>query len=31
LPLAGNEIAQLDNNPSFPERGKLILQMKGGR
>ena len=31
LPLAGNEIAQLDNNPNFPERGKLILQMKGGR
>ena len=31
LPLAANEIAQLENNPNFPERGKLILKMNGGR
>ena len=31
LPLARNEIAQLDNNPSFPERGKLTLFLTGGR
>jgi hypothetical protein len=31
LPLRKNEIAQLDNNPNFPERGKLTLTLKGGR
>ncbi|MCL4705835.1 putative baseplate assembly protein [bacterium] len=31
LPLNPFEIAQLDNDPSFPERGTLTLQMKGGR
>ncbi len=31
LPLGPNEIAQLDNDPNFPERGKLSLKMKGGR
>jgi hypothetical protein len=31
LPLAANEIAQLDNDPNFPERGKLVLKMNGGR
>jgi predicted phage baseplate assembly protein len=31
LPLAGNEIARLDNNPNFPERGKLKFVMTGGR
>ncbi|MBD2511500.1 putative baseplate assembly protein [Nostoc sp. LEGE 12447] len=25
------EIPQLDNNPNFPEQGKLILDMRGGR
>jgi hypothetical protein len=31
LPLGSMEIAQLDNDPNFPERGKLSLLMKGGR
>jgi len=31
LPLGPAEIAQLDNDPSFPERGRLALVMKGGR
>jgi hypothetical protein len=31
LPLAKNEIPRLDNNPNFPERGRLILVMTGGR
>ncbi|MBI2753354.1 MAG: putative baseplate assembly protein [Betaproteobacteria bacterium] len=31
LPLANGEIAQLDNDPDFPERGKLILHVLGGR
>jgi hypothetical protein len=31
LPLRVTEIAQLDNDPSFPERGKLQIQMRGGR
>jgi len=31
LPLKTNEIAQLDNDPSFPENGKLTLNMGGGR
>jgi hypothetical protein len=25
------EVAQLDNDPSFPENGKLMLDMRGGR
>jgi hypothetical protein len=31
LPLDTAEIAQLDNDPSFPERGILTLAMRGGR
>jgi hypothetical protein len=31
LPLGPLEVAQLDNDPSFPERGKLTLVMLGGR
>ncbi|HEY9695876.1 MAG TPA: putative baseplate assembly protein [Trichocoleus sp.] len=31
LPLASHEIAQLDNDPSFPEQGKLTLNLRGGR
>jgi hypothetical protein len=31
LPLGPMEIAQLDDDPSFPERGTLTLKMNGGR
>jgi hypothetical protein len=31
LPLGTGEIAQLDNNPNFPERGKLKFTFEGGR
>jgi len=31
LPLAPFEIARLDNDPSFPENGKLVLDIRGGR
>ena len=31
LPLAAFEIARLDNDPNFPENGKLTLDMRGGR
>ncbi len=31
LPLRYNEIAQLDNDPNYPEHGHLEIQMKGGR
>ncbi|HKA20511.1 MAG TPA: putative baseplate assembly protein [Blastocatellia bacterium] len=31
LPLGLSEIAQLDNDPSFPERGKLEIHVSGGR
>jgi hypothetical protein len=31
LPLGTTEIAQLNNDPSFPEDGKLTLKMNGGR
>jgi hypothetical protein len=31
LPLGPMEIAQLDNDPSFPENGVLTLTLKGGR
>lgn len=31
LPLSPFEIARLDNDPSFPENGKLTLDMRGGR
>jgi predicted phage baseplate assembly protein len=31
LPLDAFEIAQLDNDPNFPERGKFALVLKGGR
>jgi hypothetical protein len=26
-----NEIAQLDNDPTYPEHGKLEIQVGGGR
>jgi len=31
LPLGPFEIARLDNDPDFPENGKLTLDMRGGR
>ncbi len=31
LPLSPFEIARLDNDPNFPENGKLALDMRGGR
>lgn len=31
LPLGPLEIARLDNDPDFPENGRLRLQMRGGR
>ncbi len=31
LPLGPFEIARLDNDPSFPENGRLVLDMRGGR
>jgi len=31
LPLRSDEIAQLDNDPNYPERGKLEIQVRGGR
>jgi hypothetical protein len=31
LPLATWEIAQLDNDPDFPERGRLEIEVRGGR
>ncbi len=31
LTLSPLEIARLDNNPNFPEHGKLTLDMRGGR
>ena len=31
LPLGPFEIARLDNDPNFPENGKLILDVRGGR
>lgn len=31
LPLSPFEIARLDNDPNFPENGKLSLDMRGGR
>jgi hypothetical protein len=31
LPLGPLEIAQVDNDPSFPENGRFILQVGGGR
>ena len=31
LPIGPAEIAQLDNDPSFPEHGKLVFKMEGGR
>jgi len=31
LPLTSGEIAQLDNDPNYPEHGKLALVMRGGR
>lgn len=31
LPLGPLEVARLDNDPNFPENGKLILHLRGGR
>ena len=31
LPLGPLEIAQLDNDPRFPDHGELLLEMRGGR
>jgi hypothetical protein len=31
LPLSNYEIAQLDNDPNYPERGKLEIIVQGGR
>ena len=31
LPLQPWEIAQLDNDPNFPERGTLVVEVRGGR
>ena len=31
LPLGTSEIAQLDNDPNFPDHGKLEIAMSGGR
>jgi len=31
LPIAVNEIAQLDNDPDYPERGRLQITVGGGR
>ncbi|MDE2628655.1 MAG: putative baseplate assembly protein, partial [Burkholderiales bacterium] len=31
LPLAAFEIAQLDNDPNHPERGQLLIDVRGGR
>ncbi|MEA2174927.1 MAG: hypothetical protein QOD00_2519, partial [Blastocatellia bacterium] len=31
LALGPLEVARLDNDPNFPERGKLNLKMRGGK
>jgi hypothetical protein len=31
LPIGAFEVAQCDNDPNFPEHGKLTLKMRGGR
>jgi hypothetical protein len=31
LPIGALEVAQLDNDPTFPEHGKLVLTLRGGR
>ncbi|MBC8737663.1 putative baseplate assembly protein [Paraburkholderia sp. UCT31] len=31
LPLASQEIARLDNDPNFPEHGRIRFRMRGGR
>lgn len=31
LPLSPLEVARLDSDPSFPERGKIVLNVRGGR
>ena len=31
LPIGSLEVAQLDNDPNFPEHGKLTLIVQGGR
>ena len=30
LPIGTMEVARLDNDPSFPENGRLTLLMRGG-
>jgi hypothetical protein len=31
LSIGALEVAQLDNDPAHPERGRLTLEMRGGR
>jgi hypothetical protein len=31
LKLSALEVARLDNDPSFPEHGRLVFNMRGGR
>jgi len=31
LPLATNEVARLDNDPNYPEHGRLEIDVRGGR
>ncbi|HYH85700.1 MAG TPA: putative baseplate assembly protein [Pyrinomonadaceae bacterium] len=31
LPLSALEVARLDNDPNFPEHGRLVLNVRGGR
>jgi hypothetical protein len=31
LPLGTNEIALLDNDPNYPEHGRLVIHVRGGR
>jgi hypothetical protein len=31
LPLGPLEVARLDNDPNFPEHGRLVLEVRGGR
>ena len=31
LPIGAFEVAQCDNDPNFPEHGKLALTVRGGR
>jgi hypothetical protein len=31
IPIAPNEVARLDNDPTYPDRGQLAFLMAGGR